>query len=219
MTTLTIMQARIANEIDDDDLGDEITSAIQSAIKHHERRRFYFNQKTFTFPTVAAQEYYAAADAADIATFLEVQTQYLTSGGIRYPINVTSFEAIDESQNGTVTGRPTNWAFFGQKFRLYPIPDAVYTVTVAGHYRLATITDPALGNAWFDDAEELIRQRAKRIIAMDITKEISDAQAAQALEDMALEALLYETQLRRGRQLLRVDPALVTAQPYNINVD
>lgn len=219
MTTLATMAARIENELDDDDLDDEITAAIQTAIKHYERKRFYFNQKTFTFATVADQEYYAAADAADIATFLEVQTQYLTSGGIRYPINVTTFGAIDESQNGTVKGRPTNWAFFARKFRVYPIPDAVNTVTVAGHYRLATITDPAEGNAWFDDAEELIRQRAKRILAMDVTKEISDAQAAQALEEMALDALLYETQLRRGRPLLRVDAALMTAQPYNINVD
>lgn len=214
---LQSMQLRIANEIDDDGIADEITLAINTAIRHHERERFYFNQKIFTFATVAAQEYYTLTDAADIATFLQVDSQYLTSGSTRYPINVTDFATMDAAQDGLTTGRPTNWAFFAQKFRLYPIPDAAYTVTVAGHYRLTTATLPADTNAWLDDAEELIRQRAKRILAIDITKELTDAQAAEALETMALDALLYETQLRRGRPLLRVDPALTTTPLYNIN--
>lgn len=218
MTTLLTMQTRIENEVDDANIDSEITAAINTAIKFHERTRFYFNQKTFTFATVAGQEYYTSSDAADIETFLQVDTQYLTSSSVRYPLAVTDFAAIDEAQNGTVTGRPTNWAVFAQKFRLYPIPDAAYTVTVAGHYRLSTITDTGLGNAWFTDAEELIRQRAKRILALDITKEPADALAAQALEDMALEALLYETQLRRGRPLLRVDAALRTSPVFDINV-
>jgi hypothetical protein len=216
VTDLTTMETRIENEVDDAGIAAEITAAINTAIKFYERKRFYFNQKTFTFPTVAAQEYYALADAADIDTFLQVDTQYITASGVRYPINVTEFALIDAAQNGLVTGRPTNWASFAQKIRLYPIPTDAETITVAGHYRLATAVAPTDTNAWFTDGEELIRQRAKRILALDVTKEPQDALAAQVLEDAALEALLYETQLRRGRPLLQLDPALTHCAPSNI---
>lgn len=206
------MATRIADEVDDDGLTNQIVNAIDTAIGTYERRRFYFNLKTFTFSTVASQEYYDPAIAADIATFAEVDTQYLTSGGIRFPLNVTTFGAIDESQTGSVTGRPTNWAVFGQKFRLYPIPLEVFVVTVAGHCRLAASDT----SAWYSDAEELIRQRAKRILAVDVTKDVDAALAAQSLENEALEALLLETQRRRGRPLLRVDMALTGCPPFNI---
>jgi hypothetical protein len=218
MSNFLTMIQRIADEVDDGGIDTQIRRAIDDAIRHHGRRRFYFNQKTFTFTTVAAQEDYTVTDAADIESFLRVQTQYLTSGGIRYPITVAAFETIHDAQNGSVTGRPTNWAFFAQKFRLYPIPDGAYEVTVAGHCKLATLVNDTDTNAWMTEAEELIRESAKRRLYMTVIKEPLDAQASEALESIALSGLMEETKLRRGNLLLRVDPALVGCQPYDINV-
>jgi hypothetical protein len=218
MSNLLTMVERIADEVDDGGIDTQIRRAIQDSIRHHQRRRFYFNQKTFTFTTVADQEYYTLTDAADIETFLRVQTQYLTSDSVRYPITVASFETIDEAQTGSVTSRPTNWAFFAQKFRLYPIPDAAYEVTVAGHCKLATLSADTDTNAWMTEGEELIREAAKRRLYMTVIKEPLDAQASEALETIALSGLMEETKLRRGNLLLRVDPALVACQPYDINV-
>jgi hypothetical protein len=218
MSNLTTMIERISDELDDDGLSDQIQRAINTAIRYYSSRRFFFTERTFTFTTVAAQESYDIDDAADIDTFLEVQDSYVTSNSIRYQVTPTDYPSLSAAQSGSATSRPTNWAFFARSFYLYPIPDAAYTVTISGHCRLVTLDDDNPTNAWMTDGEELIRQRAKRILAMDVTKEPSDAQAAQALEEMALDALDLETRLRRGRKLLRVDPALVASRPFDINV-
>lgn len=218
MSTYLEMRTRIADEIDDDGIDAQIGKAILTAIEYYARTRFFFNQKTFTFSTVADQELYTLSDAADIATFLEIDASYFTSSGNRYPIYPVSHATIDAEQTGTITGRPATWAYFAQKIRLFPIPDAVYVVTVSAHYRLTALSADADTNVWTTDAEELIRQRAKRILALDITKEATDVLAAQSLEEMALDALLYETQLRRGRPVLQMDAALVPCAPYDIRV-
>lgn len=218
MSNFLAMIQRIEDEIDDGGIRAQVQRAIQSAIRHYSTYRLFLNERSFTFDTVSSQESYDIDDAADIDTFLDVQDSYLTSGGIRYQVNPIDYPSLSAAQNGTTAGRPTNWAFFARSFWLYPLPDAAYTVTISGHCRLATLVDDTDTNAWMTDGEELIRQRAKRILAMDVTKELTDAQAAEALEMMALDALERETKLRRGRRLLRVDPALVAARPFDINV-
>lgn len=219
MSNLLTMVERIEDEVDDAGIRTQVQRAIQTAIRHYSSKRLFLTERSFTFVTVASQESYDIDDAADIDTFLEVQDSYVTSGGIRYPIKPVPYGTLSDAQSGSVVSRPTNWAFFARSFYLYPIPDAAYTVTISGHCRLATLSGDTDTNAWMTDGEELIRQRAKRIIAMDVTKEPTDAQAAEALEMMALDALERETTLRRGRQLLRVDSALLGQPLYNINTD
>lgn len=216
MTTYITMIERIENEIDDDDLRDEIKSAIQSAIAHYSRKRFFFNQVQFDFTMVADDEFFDSTDDSEIPNILAIDSMYITSGGIRYPLNPLSNSIIDDAQDGQVKARPENWAYVRKNIRVYPISDGSYTATVEAWSRLGALVEDDDTNAWMTDGEELIRQRAKRILAMDVTKEPSDAQAAQALEEMALEALEYETEQRAGRQYLRVDAALVAGpQSYN----
>jgi hypothetical protein len=217
MSNFLTMIERIEDELDDSGIRTQIQREIQSAIRHYSSKRFFFTERTFTFATVAAQESYDIDDAADIDTFLEVQDSYITSGSVRYPVLPVDFPYLSSAQNGSTTGRPTNWAFFARSFYLYPIPDAAYTVTISGHCRLAALSADTDTNAWMTDGEELIRSRAKRKLAQNVTKDLDEAQSSGASEIEALDALEYETRLRRGRRVLRVDAALVTARPYNIN--
>lgn len=218
MSNLTTMIDRIADELDDGGIDTQIEREIRSAIRHYSTKRFFFTEGSFTFATVANQESYDIDDAADIDTFLEVQDSYLTTGGLRYQLKPVDFPALSDAQNGAYTSRPTNWAFFNRSFRLYPIPDAAYTVTISGHVRLVTLDSSNPSNAWMTDGEELIRARAKRYLAMNVTDDVDRAPAFHAQEMDALDAIERETRLRRGRRLLRVDPALVAAQPFDINV-
>ena len=216
MSTYLTMITRIEDEIDDTAIRDQVKKAIVSAVAFYSSTKFYFNQKTFTFATVASQETYSVSDAADIETFIQVINSYVTSGGVRYTFKPVDYEELTDSQSGLHTGRPEAWAYFAQKFHVYPIPDAAYTATIAAHYKLTTLSADGDSNAWTTYAEEMIRQRAKRIIAMDITKEPSDALAAQALEEAARDALLAETRMRRGRLSLRYDPALLGGGHFDI---
>lgn len=219
MTTLPIMVSRLEDEIDDTNLRNQVVLAIRSAIQLYGPKKFYFNQKTFTFSTVAAQEFYTLLAAADIETFTEVTSSYITSGGTRYPFHVIGNEVIEDAQDGLRTGRPTNWAYFAQQFRCFPIPDAVYTATIRGYCKLTALTDDGAGtntNAWMTDGEILIRQAAKRMIYTDVIKDAESALTAGGAEAQALDALETETALRRGRPTLQFDAALIGCGAYDI---
>ena len=216
--TYGALKTRIANEIADSTLSAEIILAIQSAIKFYERKEFWFNSKTGTFSTVAAQEYYAAAANSDIPTLVKIGSPIkVTSSGYKYDINIVPFAEIDAAQDGTLTWRPEAAAYFNEQIRLYPIPDAVYTVTMAYQYRLTTLSADADENAWTDDAEELIRQRAKMILAADVLRDADMYNAAKEFERDAYEALREETRARRSVSTLRTD--LPATSRYNIYTD
>lgn len=211
------MKTQIADEIGDSTLSSQIILAINSAIKHYERKQFYFNSKTGTFSTVTNQEYYAAAANSDIPDIVRIHSMKVTDGGYKYDVRSVPFTEIDSAQDGTFTGVPDCFATFSQQIRLYPIPDAVYTMTMAYTYRLAALSADADENAWTDDAEELIRQRAKLILATDTLRDIDMAQAAGAMERDALNALQKETRLRASIVTLRSD--FPSGGRYNIFTD
>jgi len=211
------MKTRIADEIADSTLSSQIILAIKSAIQFYERQEFYFNTKTGTFSTVAAQEYYGSAANTDIPSIIKILSANVNSGGYKYPLTGVPFASIEEAQDGARTYIPETYAYFNGQVRLFPIPNDVYTVTMAYVYRLTELSADADENAWTDDAEELIRQRAKRLIATDVLRDIDMAQAASALEIEALNALKKETRLRRSVLTLRTD--MPSGGRYNIYTD
>lgn len=217
MSNFRAMIDRIADELDDGGIEEQIKREINSAIRQYSTKRLFLTERSFTFTTVANQPDYDIDDAADIDTFLEVQDSYVTVGGIRYPMTPIDYPTLSASQNGIITSeRPTNWAFFARAFWLFPIPTGAAVVTISGHCRFAVLSGDTDTNAWMTDGEELIRARAKRRLAANVTKDLDEAQSAGAQEIEALDALERETRLRRGRRVLRVDPALMAPQPYNI---
>lgn len=216
--TYGALKTRIANEIADSTLSAEIILAIESAIKFYERKEFWFNSKTGTFVTVADQEYYGSAANTDIPTLVKIASPIkVTSSGYKYDVCIVPFADIDAAQDGTRTGRPENAAYFNEQIRLYPIPDAVYTVTMAYQYRLTDLSADADENAWTDDAEELIRQRAKMILAADVLRDVDMYNAAKEFERDAYKALKEETRARRSVSLLRTD--LPSNSRYSIYTD
>ncbi len=163
MTTYGIMQDRIANEVARSNLASEIRDAIQSAIRHYQGERFWFNENTATFLTVAGQEYYGAPAHADIPNIVEMDAAKVTVNGIDSPLAPRDFAYLDAVRGSTAhRGAPTDYAIYNQQIRLYPVPDAVYTCTAAYVRLLGTVSQTASANAWFVEGEELIRSRAKR---------------------------------------------------------
>ena len=57
MTILSVMQARIADDLARPDITNQIADAINDAIAHYQSTRFYFTEtRTASFSTVAGQE-------------------------------------------------------------------------------------------------------------------------------------------------------------------
>lgn len=189
------LQARIADELIRSDLTSQIKIAILSAITTYQRERFYFNEsRSSTFSTVAGQEFYTSADLAAIPNLINIDTVlFYQSPSYRYPLDVRTWDELElwSLNPNTVSGFPSDYAYYAQQLRLYPIPSGVYTVRLSGVQRLTP--DPLSAdsdtNAWMTDGEELIRQRAKGDLLINTIRD-PDYQAGQAQLAMMGESYL-----------------------------
>ena len=209
MTTLSDLTADIADDLDDTagEYGAAILKAVQGAQRDCERFTFYFNEtRDVTFSTVISQQWYGAAENANIPTLVHIQEAYYTDTGGNILILVWSppeeLEILSDSTSAT--GQPSNYTYFNKQIRLYPIPDAVYTVRLQlGPYRLGTLANPSDNNAWLDDAYDLLKARAKYRLWKNTLFE--PGHAAEAMNDYneQFAMLKAETSKRNGSGYIR----------------
>jgi hypothetical protein len=210
MTTLADLTSAIADDIDDTtgEYSDQILTAIQAAQRYCERSTYYFNEtRDVTFSTVDGQEWYGAADNANIPTLIRIEAVYSEDTNAQR----VTLDRVDPREleiladNSATTGEPFLWTYFNQKIRLYPIPGVeVFTIRLQlGLYRLAPLADPADTNAWLSEAYDMLKARAKYILCKDTLKDPS--LAAEALNDWRDqdEALAGETASRAGSGKIR----------------
>lgn len=205
MATLGDMYARIANELDRSDLTTtEIPQAVATAVQFYQRKNFYFNEDSFTFNTVVGQEYYGLADSAYIPISPKIQILRLQyGGGVRWELTKQTFEYVDdESASSDWRGVPNDWAYRAQQIRLYPIPSQVWQITAFNvrpdDYPLA---DEDYDGPWVNDAEYLIRTRAKIELCINVlmmSETTPDLQALLGQEQRAWGNLTGDTATREA---------------------
>jgi hypothetical protein len=202
VATYLDMQTRIADELDRSDLTAQIKKAIISAVAHYERRRFYFCETSFTISTVAGQETYTSSDAAAIATSPNIERLNGLYSNLRTPLTKRDWAWIDDvSSTTTSRARPMAWAYRAETIRLYPIPDAAYTITAYNVPRLTALSADGDSNAWTNDAEELIRSHAKIDLLRNVIRGadmVEEIALQRDQEQGALAALIRETSSREA---------------------
>ena len=195
MTTLAIMKARIATEIRrPTGMTAQIADAITSAIAAYQGERTFFNAKrTVTFPTVATQEFYTSADNANIPLIEKIDYVKLYQSSSPYSLDPEDPSLIESlSQSATQTGFPLVYCHYDGSIRLWPVPDAVYTIRIGGVYQIAAPAfDAETGNPWMTEAERLIRSRAKYELATHV---LFDGELAGTMASAVTEAF---AQLKR----------------------
>ncbi|HYH17880.1 MAG TPA: hypothetical protein VD995_04620 [Azospirillum sp.] len=199
MSTLGQLKARIARKLSRDDMTDEIADAIQAAIRHYQRRRFTFNEARATTITAAGTEYYDLP-----SNLIEIDVLKLADGDRTEPLTPRDYAWMDGvSSQPSHRGEPSDYAVFAGQLRLYPIPDGVYTLAIAYVKRLPALASDSDGNAWTDDAQDLICFRA---LADLYGSELRDLEMAAAMETAArqiLEDLTGDTLARVSTGRLR----------------
>lgn len=205
MTTLGLLKSEIEDDLDRTDLSDQIASEITNAIRHYQATRFYFNEsRDETFPTVANQKLYTSSDDVAIPKFIEVDQIVLMDG--TEPVELEAIKPTEWEMwtaSGTETGRPTCWTYFNQSIGLYPIPDAVYTVRVIGHFMKAgPATDTEASNVWMTEAFNMLRARTVAHIALLKLRNNELAQTFAAYEADERRRLIVETASRVGTGFL-----------------
>ena len=190
MGTLGDMKRRIARELRGNrEARSQISEAIDSAIKHYERRRFFFNEGRSTATTIAGQLTYEMP--SDI---IEVDHLTLSTDSTQYKLDRVPYVYFTERDTSVnpITGQPSRFAIFDYGLFLWPIPDAEYTLTMSYLRQLETITDNE-SNAWTTVAERLIRTHAELDLALRIIGDLPYATALQAIEAQEYLALKRET--------------------------
>lgn len=205
------MQGRIADELDRADLTTEIQNAIQDSIGFYERKYFYFTNSpaAFVFNTVAGQEYYTTNDNPAISTSNEITALTGTFFGWRRQLHKRTWKEIDRiSWLQTSKAQPVLWAYMGESIRMYPIPDNTYPVSCAATGRPMRPAANTDAGPWMNDAEALIRTKAKIYLMKNVIRssdmleelrmlEGPDGKGGQLADEYA--ALTGETALREAR--------------------
>lgn len=199
MTTLALLKAEIADDLDRTDLTTQIATEITKAIRHYQRTRFYFNEtRDETFSTVADQEIYSSSDDAAIPKFIEIDQIVLMDG-----TQPTELDYIDPktwemlTASGTATGKPDSWTYFNMAIGLYPIPDAAYTIRPIGHImKDEPATDTEADNVWMTEAFDLLRARVCGQLSIRKTRDMEFYQMQRQVESDELSRLSSETTSR-----------------------
>ena len=205
MATYLDMINRIGDESLRSDMANQIKLCIQDAIGHYEVERLWFNQfRDRTFATVAGHEFYGELDHSDIPHVLEFDVVTLTVASTRWPLVKSGFVQIEDwNADASAQGQPTHYAYWGRQIRLYPVPDLTYQIRLSGLFKLPTLVADGDTNAWTEDAEELIRHRAKAVLYSQYLRDDANAARATALEMVAFERLSATTARRLASSHIR----------------
>jgi len=202
MTTRGTLKTEILDDLERSSTADgtRVLAAISAAIKHYQPRRFFFNEsRSVTFTTVAADWDYTFGSTGDITTeFYKIDMVVREASDGDWPLAVADYRDIEVANGADSTNdEPTEWAYIDRTLVLSPIPDDAYTIRLTGHVKLAEpAADDTAGNAWFTEAYELIRCRAKSYLYAHVYPDVAMAQMMQAAEASALHSLLSATQDR-----------------------
>lgn len=194
MPALSVLKARIASDLHRTDLTDDIAYAIADSVAHYKTRRFRFNQARSTFNVTSGTEYYGTSVIPN--DILQVDVLSITVNGRKYVLREWSYETMERIASTTNTfGQPTAWAWYDDEIRFYPVPDATYTVTISYHQSIGVPATDGASNAWTNEAEELIRNAAKRRLCLGKLRDPEGAQLAATYEGEALERLRKEARM------------------------
>lgn len=194
MSTFSEMKSAIADYLSRSDLTSQIGDAINRAISHYQSTRFWFNEGTGTFSTVASQQSYTAANMS-ITDIAKIDSVQCTVNGSKYTLTPRTYNyIIDVNTSSTsTTGQPCDWAFYGEKLWFYPTPDAVYTITLSYQNAYSDLSADSDSNDFTTYAEDLIEARALWWIYSRVIKDRDSALASKQDELDALFSLSKRT--------------------------
>lgn len=185
--TLGAMKVRIANEINRGDLDPEIADAINAAIDYWSGERYFFNEtRDTTFQTIADQDSYGINEFNDILNVIKIDYMMCITGGLpdgqSYDIVPRFPRTIERSiQSGAPSrGIPSEYTFYNQTIRLYPVPSSPFDVRIAYQRSIpAPVQNDETGNAWMTVAERMIRAQAKAELYKHVEALVDDGKAAK----------------------------------------
>lgn len=191
MSTFAEVRSFIADDLDRSDLTTQINRAINRAIEHYEKERFFFNEAIGTFTTTASQKAYTTATIP--SDILEIDYVEVVVSGNDYKLTERPYTYIEEIDVSHQTGIPTDYAYYDEQIFLYPIPDDAYTIRISYQKLYSELSADNDTNDFTEEAEDLIECHALAWIYSRILKNDKEAMKYESLEIRALDALRAKT--------------------------
>ncbi len=179
-----------------------VGQAVIDAIRHFETRHMWFNEKQITAVTTPN----TATLSVSVAAMIKIDSLNVAYSGRKYYLDAMNHTSMDQIDTGQYTGYPQFYAWYADKIRMYPPPNATYTVTISYIQRLpeVTLSSPASAtNGWVNEAELMIRKRAKGEL---FANELRNAQEAAYWFQQAEDEYKAANKVTVGRQSGKIKP-------------
>lgn len=186
MATFVQMQDRInLDYLNRTDLAAETKRAIQRAVKHYEKERFWFNM-TATALVVSTASAGVAVPADFVALdFVTVVDAATSTNNI---VVIRSFDRLAYQNRTNSSGVPQEVAYWQDKLVFFP-PRATSAYSVQVHYvhTLPVLSADADVNAWTSAGEDLIVHHATADMLANVLR-VADPAQVQAHKTWEMEA-------------------------------
>lgn len=196
MTTRTDIEAQIADDLARSDLSSQITNAVNAAIRAYRFERLGFNEAYRVTATASISLDTLALSSLSVRFRKIDRVRLLRDAGDYLDLYRRDYDWIASRQDNRALGMPIEYAVYNDQILFDSVADQSYTLSIDGIKELGTGTTATFSagdaSAWFNDARELVRHRAKREVYAHVLKDMELAAAAGAAEKDALGMLKAE---------------------------
>lgn len=204
--TRSDIEAQIADDLARSDLSSQITAAVNTAIRSYRFERLGFNEAYKVTATLST--------SADVIAFTALPVRFRKFDRIRLVRNAgdyldlyhRDYDWIMSRQDVRVTCQPVEYAVYNSAIHFDSMSDQNYTLLLDGIKELGNASASYSAgdtSAWFNDARDLIRHRAKREVYANVLKDMELAAAATASEREALRTIKAEMGEERSTGFIR----------------
>lgn len=166
------------------------SAAVVTAINYYKKQRWWFQEVVDTMSLSASQAYYPVP-----AGFLKMDNMMIWVSGSKQPVDPTTYEDIDNRDDGTFFSTPEAFAVYQDQIRFYPPPEKAYTVSRSYSVQLDAPTASG-SNSWTTAGFDLIRHRAAWDLQAHRIRDYEGAADAKNAEQEAYMNLMRENTLR-----------------------
>ena len=196
MASRSTIEAQIADDLARTDLGSQITNGVTAAIRAYRFERFGFNEAYRVTTTLSTSTAFIALTSITPRFRKVERIRILRSGNVYLDMYRRDYDWLMSRQDAYALTMPLEFAVYNEAIHFDSFSDQNYTLLLDGIKELTTSTTASYSagdtSAWFNDARELIRHRAKREVYAHVLKDMELASAAMAAEKDAYQALKAE---------------------------
>ena len=192
MSTYGEIQDRInLDYLNRTDFAAETRRSIQAAVRHYERKPWWFNETATSLTTSAGQSFVNFP-----ANYHKLKLLQITIASADYRLIQRDYSWIKDMNTTRTQGQPTDFAIYQNRIELATIPDAIYTLPISYLHKFPALSASSDTSDWTSAVEDLVVYHATKLMLAGPLQAPERATAFQALEREALSSIIGENEGR-----------------------